>query len=87
VILVVDRSVASLDVCLLISISKLIQNGYAPAQKTLMLVDIVYLGWIVFDGLAGSENVTGFIRAHNISLNNYDFDKFVGGHVTRLGTP
>jgi hypothetical protein len=52
-----------------------------------MLVDIVYPGWIVFDGLAGSENVTGFIRAHDISLNNYDFDKFVGGHVTRLGTP
>jgi glyoxylase-like metal-dependent hydrolase (beta-lactamase superfamily II) len=60
---------------------------YAPAQKTLMLVDIVYPGWIVFDGLAGSENVTGFIRAHDIALNNYDFDKFVGGHVTRLGTP
>ena len=52
-----------------------------------MLVDIVYPGWIVFDGLAGSENVTGFIRAHDIALNNYDFDKFVGGHVIRLGTP
>jgi hypothetical protein len=30
--------------------------------------------------------VTGFIGAHDIALNNYDFDKFVGGHVTRLGT-
>jgi glyoxylase-like metal-dependent hydrolase (beta-lactamase superfamily II) len=60
---------------------------YAPAQKTLMLVDVVYPGWIIFDGLAGSENITGFIQAHDIALNNYDFDKFVGGHVTRLGSP
>jgi len=60
---------------------------YAPAQKTLMLVDVVYPGWIVFDGLAGSENVTGFIQAHDIALNNYEFENFVGGHVTRLGTP
>jgi glyoxylase-like metal-dependent hydrolase (beta-lactamase superfamily II) len=60
---------------------------YAPAQKTLMLVDVVYPGWVVFDGLAGSENITGFIQAHDIALNNYDFDKFVGGHVTRLGSP
>ncbi|MFZ0264326.1 MAG: MBL fold metallo-hydrolase [Nitrososphaeraceae archaeon] len=60
---------------------------YAPAQKTLMLVDVIYPGWIIFDGLAGSENVTGFIQAHDTALNNYDFDKFVGGHVTRIGTP
>ena len=60
---------------------------YAPAQKTLMLVDVIFPGWVIFDGLAGSENVTGFIQAHDIALNNYDFDKFVGGHVTRIGTP
>lgn len=60
---------------------------YAPAQKTLMLVDVIYPGWIIFDGLAGSENVTGFIQAHDTALNNYDFDKFIGGHVTRIGTP
>ncbi|HEY9398286.1 MAG TPA: MBL fold metallo-hydrolase [Nitrososphaeraceae archaeon] len=60
---------------------------YAPAQKTLMLVDVIYPGWVIFDGLAGSENVTGFVQAHDTALNNYDFDKFVGGHVTRIGTP
>ena len=30
--------------------------------------------------------ISGFIKAHDISLNNYDFDTIVGGHLTRLGT-
>ena len=36
--------------------------------------------------LAIAEDVTGFIKAHDIALNNYDFDTLVGGHLTRLGT-
>src|SRR6476659_10761659 len=59
---------------------------YAPKQKVLMLVDIVFPGWIPFPYLAIAKDVAGFIRAHDIALNNYDFDKFVGGHLTRLGT-
>ncbi|HZA70151.1 MAG TPA: hypothetical protein VE548_10665 [Nitrososphaeraceae archaeon] len=27
-----------------------------------------------------------FIEAHDIALNNYDFDTIVAGHLTRLGT-
>jgi glyoxylase-like metal-dependent hydrolase (beta-lactamase superfamily II) len=59
---------------------------YAPKQKVLMLVDIVFPGWVPFPYLAIAKDVTGFIKAHDIALNNYDFDKFVGGHLTRLGT-
>ncbi len=59
---------------------------YAPIQKTLMFVDVVYPGWVPFDGLGGAENVTGFIQAADIMMNNYDFNNFVGGHVTRLGS-
>jgi glyoxylase-like metal-dependent hydrolase (beta-lactamase superfamily II) len=59
---------------------------YAPAQKTLMLVDIIFPGWIPFVYLALAEDVFGYIEAHDIILNNYDFDTFVGGHVTRPGT-
>jgi glyoxylase-like metal-dependent hydrolase (beta-lactamase superfamily II) len=59
---------------------------YAPAQKTLMLVDIIYPGWIPYVYLALAEDVFGYVHAHDIILNNYDFDTFVGGHVTRLGT-
>ena len=59
---------------------------YAPKQKVLMLVDIVFPGWVPFPYLAIAKNVTGFIKAHDIALDKYDFDKFVGGHLTRLGT-
>jgi glyoxylase-like metal-dependent hydrolase (beta-lactamase superfamily II) len=59
---------------------------YAPAQKTLMLVDIIFPGWVPFPNLALAEDVFGYIKAHDIALNNYDFDTFVGGHLTRLGT-
>ena len=59
---------------------------YAPNQKALMLVDVVFPGWVPFVYLALADDVTGFIEAHDIVLNNYDFDTFVGGHLTRLGT-
>ena len=59
---------------------------YAPKQKVLMLVDIVFPGWIPFPYLAIAKDVAGFIRAHDIALNKYDFDKIVAGHLTRLGT-
>ena len=36
--------------------------------------------------MAIAEDIAGFIKAHDIALNNYDFDTFVGGHLTRLGT-
>ena len=58
---------------------------YAPAQKTLMLVDIIFPGWVPFPDLALAEDVFGFIKAHDIAL-SYDFDTFVGGHLTRTGT-
>jgi glyoxylase-like metal-dependent hydrolase (beta-lactamase superfamily II) len=59
---------------------------YAPNQKVLMLVDIVFPGWIPFPYLAIAKDTAGFINAHDIALNNYDFDTLVGGHLTRLGT-
>lgn len=59
---------------------------YAPKQKVLMLVDIVFPGWVPFPYLAIAKDAAGFINAHDITLDKYDFDKFVGGHLTRLGT-
>ena len=58
----------------------------APTQWTLVFVDVVYPGWVPFDGLGGAENVTGFIQASDTMINSYNFDKFVAGHLTRLGT-
>ena len=59
---------------------------YAPKQKVLMLVDIIFPGWVPFPYLAIAKDVAGFIKAHEIALNNYDFDTIVAGHLTRLGT-
>lgn len=57
---------------------------YAPKQKTLMLVDVVFPGWTPFAKLGLVKNVPGFIRAHDQIL-SYDFTHFVGGHLERSG--
>ena len=59
---------------------------YAPKQLTLMLVDVIWPGWVPFPYLGLAQDVTGFIKAHDIALNNYNFDTFIGGHQTRFGT-
>jgi glyoxylase-like metal-dependent hydrolase (beta-lactamase superfamily II) len=59
---------------------------YAPKQKALMFVDVVYPGWVPFDRLGGSENVTGFMATPGEITANYKVDKFIGGHLTRIGT-
>jgi len=59
---------------------------YAPKQKVLMLVDVIFPGWVPFPYLAVAKDTAGFIKAHDIALNNYDFDTIVAGHLTRLGT-
>ncbi|CAF0966059.1 unnamed protein product [Didymodactylos carnosus] len=58
---------------------------YAPKQKVLMLCDVVYPGWFPFDELAYARDIAGFIKAHDTIL-TYDFQTFIGGHVSRLGT-
>ncbi len=58
---------------------------YAPKQKVLMMIDIVFPGWTPFPDLALAESVDGFIKAHDVIL-SYDFDHYIGGHLTRHGT-
>lgn len=58
---------------------------YAPKQKVLMLVDVVYPGWMPYKNLGIAEDVPGYIQAHRDAL-GYDFDTLVAGHVDRLGT-
>jgi glyoxylase-like metal-dependent hydrolase (beta-lactamase superfamily II) len=57
---------------------------YAPTQKVLMLVDIVYPGWVPFAYLGQAQFVPGYIKAFDQVL-EYDFKYFVGGHLTRSG--
>jgi len=57
---------------------------YAPAQQTLMVVDVLYPGWVPFKNLAVSQDVPGWIAAHGIAM-RYPWTTLVGGHLGRLG--
>lgn len=57
---------------------------YAPAQKIIVKIDLIFPGWVPFAYLAESESVPGFIDAHDFIL-EYDFDHYIGGHLTRSG--
>ncbi len=59
--------------------------AYLPAQRVLMLVDVVFPGWVPFAYLAESQNIPGWIEAPSQAL-AYPFQVFIGGHLTRLGT-
>jgi len=58
---------------------------YAPAQRVLMNVDVIFPGWVPFSSLAMASQLRGFLRGHEVVL-GYDFDTFVPGHLSRLGT-
>lgn len=58
---------------------------YAPRQKVLMLVDIAFPGWVPFRDLALAESIPGYVQAYDEAL-SFDFDTYIGGHLTRLGT-
>jgi glyoxylase-like metal-dependent hydrolase (beta-lactamase superfamily II) len=58
---------------------------YLPKEKILMVVDIVFPGWVPFRRLALSTNVSGWASGYDDVL-KFDFDTLVGGHLTRLGT-
>jgi glyoxylase-like metal-dependent hydrolase (beta-lactamase superfamily II) len=58
---------------------------YAPRQRILTAIDIVSPGWSTFFHCDASENIPGWMDAHDQIL-EYDFDALVGGHVTRYGT-
>jgi glyoxylase-like metal-dependent hydrolase (beta-lactamase superfamily II) len=58
---------------------------YAPKQKVLMLVDVIFPGWVPFKNLALAQYIPGYVEAHDIAL-SYDFNTFLGGHLTRRGT-
>ena len=58
---------------------------YEPQHKVLMLVDVIFPGWIPFRNLAVANDVHEFVNAHDYVL-EYDFDVMVCGHLTRYGS-
>jgi glyoxylase-like metal-dependent hydrolase (beta-lactamase superfamily II) len=57
---------------------------YAPDYATLMLVDVLFPGWVPFRGLAVSQEIPNWIKAQRIAM-SYPWQTLVGGHVGRLG--
>src|SRR5438876_5011046 len=58
---------------------------YAPAQKTLMVVDVIFPGWMPWRRFALAQDVPGYF-AQVKEINDMDWDTLVGGHVERTGT-
>lgn len=57
----------------------------APDQRVLMMVDVVWPGWVPFVELGQAEHVPGYVEVFDEIL-AFDFDVFVGGHVGRYGS-
>jgi glyoxylase-like metal-dependent hydrolase (beta-lactamase superfamily II) len=57
----------------------------APRQKVLMVVDTVFPGWMPWRRLALAQDIRGLFRQVE-EIQAIEFDKFVGGHVSRWGT-
>ncbi len=58
---------------------------YAPKQRVLMHIDLVFPGWAPFKHLAVAQDIPAFIKSFDQTL-AYDFDYLVAGHLGRLGT-
>ena len=58
---------------------------WAPKQKVVMVVDIIYPGFVPFAELAQSTDIPNWIAAHDQIL-EYDFKHFVTGHLNRDAT-
>jgi glyoxylase-like metal-dependent hydrolase (beta-lactamase superfamily II) len=58
---------------------------HAPAQRVLMVVDIVFPGWMPWRRFALAQDIPGYF-AQVEEIRKMDWDTFVGGHVARTGT-
>lgn len=58
---------------------------HAPAQRVLMVVDVVFPGWMPWRRFAVAQDVQGSL-AQVEEIRKMDWDTFVGGHVARTGT-
>lgn len=55
-----------------------------PAQKFLMVIDVLAPGYVPFKNLDLSNHIDGYLKVFDLIL-SYDFDVFVSGHLTAIG--
>ena len=58
---------------------------WSPGHRTLMLVDVIFPGWVPWKQLAVSQAIPDWIKAQEIAL-SYPWETMVAGHLGRLGT-
>jgi glyoxylase-like metal-dependent hydrolase (beta-lactamase superfamily II) len=58
---------------------------YAPAQRVLMAVDLVFPGWMPWRRFAVAQDIPGYFDQVAL-IDKMDWDTFIGGHVMRSGT-
>jgi glyoxylase-like metal-dependent hydrolase (beta-lactamase superfamily II) len=58
---------------------------YAPEQKVLMVIDMVFPGWMPWRRFAVAHDAIGYFQ-QVAEIDKVPFETLVGGHVTRLGT-
>jgi glyoxylase-like metal-dependent hydrolase (beta-lactamase superfamily II) len=58
---------------------------WAPEQKVLMVVDIIFPGWMPWGRFADAQDVPGYFE-QMAEIDRLPFEALVGGHVDRIGT-
>lgn len=58
---------------------------YAPAQKVLMVVDVVFPGWMPWRRFALAQDIPGYFKQVQ-EIYDLEWDILVSGHVERTGT-
>ena len=59
---------------------------YHDASKTLMLVDVVFPGWMMWRRFALAQDIPGYFDVVRALNGKYDYKTLVGGHLNRVGT-
>ena len=58
---------------------------YAPEQRVLMVVDVVFPGWMPWRRFALAQDIPAYF-AQTEEIGKMNWETFVGGHVARTGT-
>ena len=59
---------------------------YHAGQKVLMVVDVVYPGWMMWRRFGVSQDIPGYFDLVKTMNSRWDFDHLIAGHVGRAGT-
>ena len=57
---------------------------HVPSAATLMVVDVIFPGWVPFKNLAESQDIPAWIAAHDLVLAT-PWHTLIGGHLGRVG--